>query len=117
MNWKQSTPFLCWLFEQFGYKVTRLPHSHDKGGDILLEGYGEIIIIQVKHQKDHTGTSALQEVLFAKKMHGATKSRVISFTPFTKEALKDAKKAEIELWNLEKLISEVRNHNICYPIE
>ena len=117
LNWKQSTPFLCWLFEQFGYKVTRLPHSHDKGGDILLEGYGEIIIIQVKHRIEHTGRSALQEVLYAKKMHGATKARVISFSSFTKEALNDAEENGIELWDLERLISEVRSHNVYYPVE
>ena len=117
MNWKQSTLFLCWYFEQLGYKVTRLPKSHDQGGDILLEGYVEKIVIQVKHRNENTGIRALQEVLYGKKMHDATKARVISFSPFTQYAEKDKKKAEIELWNLEKLINEVRNHNICYPIE
>ena len=117
MNWKQSTLFLCWYFEQLGYKVTRLQPSHDKGGDILLEGYGEKIVIQVKHQNENTGRKALQEVLYGKKMHDATKARVISFSPFTQYAEKDKKKAEIELWDLERLISEVRSHNIYYPVE
>lgn len=118
MDWTQSMPFLCWLFEQLGYKVPRRPKSHDRGGDILLEGYGEKIAIQVKHRMENTGRKALEEALYAKKMHNATKARVISFSsPFTPEALNDVEKSEIELWDLERIIAEMRKHNIYYPIE
>jgi hypothetical protein len=118
MDWKQSTPFLGWLFEQIGYKVPRRPKSHDQGGDILLEGFGEKIVIQVKHRMENTGRKALEEALYAKKMHGATKARVISFSsPFTQEALNDVEKSEIELWDLERIIAEMRKHNIYYPID
>lgn len=118
MNWMQSTLFLGWLFEQFGYKVPWRPKSHDQGGDILLERFGEKIVIQLKHRKENTGTSALKDALYAKKMHDATRARVISFSsPFTKDALKEAKKADIELWDLEWVIAEMRKHNINYPIE
>jgi hypothetical protein len=118
MDWKQSTPFLGWLFEQLGYKVPRRPKSHDQGGDILLERYGEKIAIQVKHRKENTGRKALEEALYAKEMHGATKARVISFSsPFTKEALNDVKKSKIELWDLERVIAEMHKNNIYYPID
>jgi len=56
-------------------------------------------------------------VLYGKKMYGATKARVISFSPFIKEALNDVEENGIELWDLERLIIEVRSHNIYYPVE
>ncbi|MFA5103365.1 MAG: restriction endonuclease [Candidatus Thermoplasmatota archaeon] len=118
MDWTQSTPFICWLFEQLGYKILWVKKSHDKGGDILLERFGEILVIQVKHRKENTGIDALKEALFGKKIYNATKAMVISFgSPFTRDAPKDAEKAEIELLDLEQIIAVMRKHNIYYPIE
>lgn len=117
MSGHQFEAFIQWVFEQLGYTVTRMKKTHDKGGDILIEGFGEKIIIQARHRKEHTGTDALQAVIFAKKMYGATKARVISISPFTADAIRDAPKAEIELWDLARFITELHNHSIYYPIE
>ena len=102
-----------------GYKILRVKKSHDKGGDILLERFGEILVIQVKHRKENTGIDALKEVLFAKKIYNATKMMVISFgSPFTRDAPKDAEKAKIELWDLERVITEECVNTISYyPID
>jgi hypothetical protein len=118
MDWTQSTPFICWLFEQLGYKILSVKKSHDKGADILLERFGERLVIQVKHQQANTGIDALKEVLFGKKIYNATKAIVISFgSPFTRDAPKDAEKAGIEIWDLDRVIDELRRNNIYYPID
>jgi hypothetical protein len=118
MNWTQSTPLICWLFEQLGYKILSVKKSHDKGADILLERFGERLVIQVKHQQANTGIDALKDVEFGKTMNDATRKIVISFgSPFTRDAPKDAEKAGIELWDLDRVIEELRRNNIYYPID
>jgi hypothetical protein len=117
MTWFQFVVLIEWIFQRLGYKVTRLKLSHDKGGDILIERDGARLIIQVKHRKKHTGTIALMEVFWAKFIYGATKARVISYSPFTTFAKKDAPIANIELWDLNRLLTELHNYGIYYPIE
>lgn len=120
MTESQFVIFIEWIFQRLGYNVTPLKKTHDKGGDILIEGFGEKIIIQIKHCKENTGTEALQEVNYARTIystiHGPLKERVISYSPFAKVAIKDAPIAEIELWDLGRLITELCNHGIFYPI-
>lgn len=117
MKSHHSLVFLCWLFTQLGYNVIVLDGPHDKGGDILIEGFGEKIIIQVKHRKENTGNDALGEVSLAKIIYRATKARVISFSAFTRDAVKNAKIAGIELWELDRVIDELHRSNIYYPID
>lgn len=116
MNWYQWVIFIGWVFQRLGYVVQLLKLSYDDGGDILCLGYGQRIIIQVKHRKKNTGTTALMEVFWAKKRYQATKAMVISYSDFTKRAINEASEEGIELLDLGQFLIELRKRGIDYPL-
>ncbi|VVB60528.1 Restriction endonuclease [uncultured archaeon] len=117
MTGSQFEAFLQWFFEQQGYETTRMKKSHDKGGDLLIRKLGETLIIQAKRRTQNIGIPAIQEVYAASGYYQATRALVITTSRFTQPALDLASKLGVECWDWERLLTEVRNHNVSYPIE
>ena len=64
-------------------------------------------MVQAKRHKKNIGNSAIQEVFTAKYYYNATDALVATTSDFTNSAKRLAEKLEIELWNLENLLSEM----------
>jgi Restriction endonuclease len=117
MSGSQFEAFLQWFFEQQGYVTSRLKKSHDRGGDLLLKKTGEIIIVQAKRRQQHIGIKAIQEVYAAWGYYQATRALVITTSRFTQPALELANKLGVECWDWERLLQELRTHQLPLPLE
>jgi regulator of replication initiation timing len=108
-----------WALEQLGCTVTPRPKTHDEGADLDAERFGVKYVIQIKHKKEHIGTHAVMEVLYAQreyqKKYGPTKAWIISSSPFVKGL--QEKHPDVEFWDLERLLTELHKHGIYYPAE
>jgi HJR/Mrr/RecB family endonuclease len=91
------------LFEKKGYLVTHTSLSKDQGADLILEKFGERIVVQAKNWTNNVGNSAIQEVVASIKHYDANKSIVISSSGFTSSAIDLARSNFVELWDRPKL--------------
>jgi hypothetical protein len=119
MSGYQFEVFVRWALEQLGCTVTPRPKTHDEGADLDAERFVVKYVIQIKHKKEHIGTHAVMEVLYAQreyqKKYGPTKAWIISSSPFVKGL--QEKHPDVEFWDLERLLTELHKHGIYYPAE
>lgn len=99
--------FLENLFRRKGYKVKRTPLSGDFGADLVIEKDNAIIAVQAKRYNDKVSLGAVQEVVGAIAHYSCNGGMVITNSNFTKAAFELANSNNIELWDREKLISEI----------
>jgi restriction system protein len=107
--------FIKWLFEQTGYDVQPEKHSTEMGFDILATKNGEKIVIQARRYPIHYKVSNLILLLAdkAKRAYDCKQLIIAATAYFTKQAITDAQKYGIELWDLDMLnakITEVRKN-------
>ena len=103
--------FLKILFEKMGYKVEHTKISRDQGADLILNKFGEKIVVQAKRYdfSRKVGNKAIQEIVAAIKYYNADKGIVITTSEFTTSAIDLARANKIELidrYKLKKLVSE-----------
>lgn len=101
--------YLSTFFASCGYQVTQTPASHDQGADLILTKFGESIVVQAKRQKRPVGTTSIQEVVTAQRVHRTEKARVITSSAFTKPAVTLAQQLGVELWDRKRLLLEIRS--------
>jgi HJR/Mrr/RecB family endonuclease len=101
------------LFEKMGYKVIHTSLSSDQGADLVIEKFGEKIVIQAKNWTGNVGNSAIQEVVASIKHYNAQRSMVITSSDFTSSAIDLARSNNVELWDGIKL-SKVLDDNSVY---
>ena len=51
------------LFEKMGYNVTITKHSGEQGADLIIEKFGERIVVQTKNWENNVTNKAIQEVV------------------------------------------------------
>ncbi|MCF7908541.1 MAG: restriction endonuclease [Candidatus Omnitrophica bacterium] len=100
--------FLNILFKKMGYKVENTKLSGDQGADLVVEKFGEKIVVQAKRYNNKVTNRGVQEVVAAIKHYKADKGMVITTNEFTRSAIKLASSNNIKLIDrgeLSKLIS------------
>ncbi len=93
-----------------GVEVTKA--SGDHGVDILANKEGLKYAIQCKRYSKPVGNKAVQEVYSGKDIYKADVAVVMSNMEFTTQAIEDAKRLNVELWNRDKIYSLQRNGNV-----
>lgn len=79
--------------------------SGDHGVDVLAKKDGIKYAIQCKRYSKPVGNKAVQEVYSGKDIYKADVAVVMSNMDFTAQAIEDAKKLKVELWNRDKIYS------------
>ncbi len=108
MTWQQFELFLQWSFEQQGYKVRKTKKSGDQGADLVLENLGIKTVVQIKKRKKTTGNDAVQQVHAARGFYEADRAIVISSTKFSKHAVELANRLNVELWDWQRVLTEMK---------
>ena len=106
--------FIAELFGRMGYSTETTKASSDYGADVIAKRNGETTIIQVKRYKEgnNVGNQTVQQTLGAMFRFNAGKSIIVTTSKFTRQAMKQAEGAPIELWDKEKLHSMVERYMI-----
>ena len=71
-------------------------------------------MIQVKRRKQTIGISAIQEAHTAKDYHRANKALVIISSKFSKSAIECAERVNVELWDRERLMQNLKMSNFLF---
>jgi restriction system protein len=107
LNWSEFEEFIAALFRAKGYR-TRLTPTYDQGGDVIVEGNGEHIVVQAKHRTEgDIGNKAVQEAVAAVGYYKATRAILITNRYFTRPAVDLAKANNVELWDRDRLSQEM----------
>lgn len=89
--------------------------SGDHGIDILATKDGLRYAIQCKRYSKPVGNKAVQEAYSGKDIYKADVAVVMSNMDFTPQAIEDARKLNVELWNRDKIYSLQKKGNIETP--
>jgi restriction system protein len=95
------------LFERRGYKVERTKFVGDFGGDLVLRKDGTKTVVQAKRYTKNVGVKAVQEVVAAKGYYDCDAAMVVTNSTYTNQARELARKNNVDLWDRERLISEL----------
>jgi restriction system protein len=74
------------LLERHGWSARVTPVGGDQGADIIAERGGVRIVLQCKFHRAAVGNKAVQEVVAARNVVGASKAFVVSNSSFTRSA-------------------------------
>lgn len=105
--------FLRRVFLADGYKVEKTPATGDSGVDLILDKDGEKVAVQAKrYDKSNTvPNKAVQEIYSGKDIYNCQKAMVITTSYFSKQAIRDAQKLGVELWDRGKLLTKINELN------
>lgn len=100
MNGSEFEYFCSDLLKDNEFKhVTVTKGSGDHGIDILASKSGKRYAIQCKRYSSNVGNSAVQEAYSGKALYNADIAVVMSNSNFTKQAVSDAEKLDVSLWD------------------
>ena len=100
--------FVAKILKQDGFTNVKVSKkSGDHGIDIVANKNGILYGIQCKRYKDKVGNGAVQEAYTGAAYYKCDKAMVITNSEFTKAAIDEAKKIGVELWDGDKLKSEI----------
>jgi restriction system protein len=103
MSGKDFEIFLEQLLRNHGYKVKRVGHMADYGGDLVIEKDNIKTVVQAKRWSNPVNVKAIQEINTAKAHYNATKAMVVTNNRFTSNASILAKENQVELVDRKKL--------------
>ena len=86
--------------------------SGDHGIDVLAKKDGVKYAIQCKRYSKPVGNKAVQEAYSGKAIYNADVAVVMSNMDFTPQAVEDAKKLKVELWDKNKIYSLQKSGNL-----
>ena len=113
MDGEEFEKFCAYLIQQNGYEdVLITKGSGDHGIDIFAKKDGLLYAIQCKRYSNSVGNKAIQEIFSGKAIYHADKAVVMTNSFFTKQAIEDAKKLEVYLWDRNKIISLMKSGNV-----
>ena len=107
MKGRTFEEYLQAVFIKKGYKVELTKASKDQGADLVISQKGTRTVIQAKRYKSRVGNHAIQEIVASKPFYHADRAMVVTNSFFTKSAKELAKANQVELWDRNKLISEL----------
>ena len=102
-----------WLFEEMGYSVDMTKITADSGVDLIVNKDNEKIAVQAKRYKKTTRISnnVILKTHGGKDLYSCNKSMVIATSYYTEQAIKDARKLHIELWDRNVLSAKIDEIN------
>jgi HJR/Mrr/RecB family endonuclease len=105
--------FLKWLFEEMSYAVELTKITADSGVDLVVNKDNEKIAVQAKRYKRtmKISNNVILKTHGGKDIYGCSKSMVVATSYFTQQAIKDAKKLNIELWDRDALSAKIDGIN------
>jgi restriction system protein len=103
LNGYEFEGFLRELFSKMGYSVHHTPLSGDQGADLVIEKYGEKIVVQAKCYSGTIGNFAVQEIVAACLFYGAHRGMVVTNSYFTPAAIELASANNVELIDRKRL--------------
>ena len=113
MDGEEFEKFCAYVIQQNGYEEVRITKgSGDHGIDIFAKKEGLLYAIQCKRYSNSVGNKAIQEIFSGKAIYHADKAVVMTNSFFTKQAIEDAKKLEVYLWDRNIIISLMKSGNI-----
>ena len=125
LSGKEFERFIKWLLEELGYQVHPEKRAADSSVDFIVSRDAEKIEIQaIKCPKNSlVPNSRVLKVQQTKSIHGCQRAIILTTAYFSSEALSDAQKLNIELWDrdiLDAMITQVRNNaelevQSCFP--
>ena len=98
---------LAWFRSQ-GYSGYLTRTSGDYGADLVIEKRGVKMVVQAKCWKSHVGIASVQQIVGAIKHYKAHKGLVVINNIFTKNAISLANSNEIELWDRNYIINNMK---------
>ncbi|PEQ96605.1 hypothetical protein CN481_00225 [Bacillus sp. AFS006103] len=106
--------FIAELLTNIGFKNVKVTSKTGDGGvDIIAnDTVGNSVAVQCKRVGSKVGNSALQEIHLGKELYNCQRAMVITNSFFTKPAIDASKKIQVELWDRDKLIDELRKVEI-----
>ncbi len=107
MSGREFEERLWLLFKDLGWSVETTPVSGDWGADLIISKDGQRIAVQAKRYSKPVGVQAIQEAVSAQAKYGCTGSMVVTNNTYTRQAQELAKHNRTELWDREKLVSEM----------
>lgn len=117
LSGKEFEHFLKWLFEELGYQVQPGKYVADSGVDLVASRDKEKIAIQAKRYQRSmkVSNSVILKTHGGMDVYGCKRSIVITTSYFTQQAMSDARKLNIELWDRDALaakIDEISNRSV-----
>ena len=105
MTGEQFEEYCADILRSIGFRsVTLTKHSQDHGADIIATKGMQKYIIQCKRYSSAVGNKAIQEAYSAKAIYGGNVALVLTSNYFTKQAIEDAQKLSVELWDRDILL-------------
>ena len=100
MNGTEFEQFCVQLLKRNGFwQVRQTPGSGDRGVDVLATKAGDHYAIQCKRYSGSVGNGAVQQAYSGKAIYNADIAVVMTNNYFTKQAIEDARKLGVQLWN------------------
>lgn len=104
MTGEEFEQYCANLLKLNGFKgVVLTQKSKDRGADILAKKHWKKYSFQCKRNASNVGNKAVQEAYAGKTIYGADIAVVITNQHFTKQAVEDAKKLQVQLWDRDTL--------------
>jgi hypothetical protein len=106
---KEFENFICWVFEELGYELQ--PERYQTGFGftvVAAKGCERVAIEAVRCPKTYRISNPIIRITEeTKRKYGCSKSIVVATSSFTQQAIEDAQKADVELWNQAILTQKV----------
>jgi HJR/Mrr/RecB family endonuclease len=101
--------FVKWLFEELGYEIHQEKHSTHLGVDLVAIKDGETFAVLARRYPKICMVSEAVVLISheVKRIYGCQKSIVLITAYFTQQAIADAQKSNVELWNRESIESKI----------
>lgn len=116
MSGEQFEEFCADILRGNGFENVEVTKaSGDHGVDVLATKDGQKYAIQCKRYSKPVGNKAVQEVYSGKDIYKADIAVVMSNMDFTAQAIEDAKKLRVELWNKDCIYLMQKNGNVNNP--
>lgn len=113
LSGKEFEHFLKWMFEELGYQVQPGKYVADSGVDLVASKDKERIAIQAKRYQRSmkVSNSVILKTHGGMDVYGCERSIVITTSYFTQQAISDARKLNIELWDRDTLAAKIDDIN------
>ena len=103
MSWKDFEVHVGKLYEKMGYEVEKTSGGGDHGCDLVMSKNGRKTVVDAKHWESDVHSKVVGQVLRAISYYDANDGIIIGISHFTKWAIEEAEKTQIELVDRDRL--------------
>ena len=104
MSGEEFELYLQAHFQKKGYYAKHVGQTGDYGADLILYGKRRRkTVVQAKRYNNSVGIKAIQEVISAKAYYDCRDAMVVTNSRFTHAAKELARKANVELWDRDRI--------------